>query len=307
MQNELGKTLLIVNPVAKKGAGQAAGVRAAENLEKAGVSVTCVATSSPAQGAELAASAAQDGYQSVIALGGDGIIHEIANGLMKIEQEKRPALGIIPVGSGNDYARTLGMSEDVGTACAQLLSAQAKKVDVGICNCQYFVETLSFGIDAAIALDTVQRRLKTNKTGGALYFEAGINQLVFHRNMHAYRASFDKGDVEQGKSLTFAVQIGCTYGGGFRICPEAVPDDGLFDICIAHPPIGLVSAIAIFSRARNGKHVDSPKIQLRRASSLSIQFEHIVPAQMDGEDCSASSFEVRLLPKELSVYFGKAL
>ena len=304
MTNCLGHTLLIVNPASQNGKGAAAGAYAARVLEQAGVDVDCIATTAPLHAVQLATDAALQGYQTVIARGGDGIIHEAANGLMAVDQEKRPVFGIIPMGSGNDYARTLNMSEDVDTACAQLLTGDIRPADVGLCNGQYFVQTLSFGIDAAIALDTVQRRKRTSKTGNALYFEAGINQLVFHRDMHSYQATFDDNAPEQGQSLTFAVQLGCTYGGGFRICPDAQLDDGFFDICIAHPPIGLIGAIALFARAKNGKHVGSASMELRRASRLSVQFEHDVPAQMDGEDCSGSKFDISLSPRALSVLFG---
>ncbi len=300
----LGKTLLIVNPVAKNGQGAAAGSYAAQLLQQAQVLVDVVTTGASGQGAQLAAGAVNKGYHTVIALGGDGIIHEVANGLMSLTQEQRPVFGIIPVGSGNDYARTLSMSEDVSTACDQLLLGNAHTVDVGLCNNEHFVETLSFGIDAAIALETVQRRLRTKKTGNALYFEAGIHQLMFHRDMHAYQAIFDKKESEKGQAFTFAVQLGRTYGGGFYICPKAQPDDGLFDICIAHPPLNLFRAIAVFAKAKKGKHGESSNIEFRRAEHIFVQFEHDVPAQMDGEDCTGRVFDISLLPHALSVLFG---
>lgn len=305
MKNCLGHTLLIVNPASKVGKGAAAGERARRLLETACVDITCYCTERPGHAVELASSAAA--YDTVIALGGDGVIHEVANGLLALDRHSRPVLGVIPVGSGNDYARTLGMSEKVETACAQLLSGEVRSVDAGLCNGRFFVETLSFGIDAAIALDTVQRRKRTNKTGNALYFEAGLNQLIFHRDMHRYRACFDDDAPEQGESLTFAVQIGCTYGGGFRICPQASPADGLFDVCIAHPPIGLIGAVSLFAKAKEGRHVGSPQIEIRQAARLSVRFEHDVPAQMDGEDCTGNSFEVAIAPGALSVLFGSKL
>ena len=303
MQHELGKTLLIVNPASKMGEGAIAGTHAAAFFKDRGVSLDCVCTEAPLHGVELAA-AAKD-YQTVIALGGDGVIHEVANGLMGIEQEKRPVFGIIPVGSGNDYARSLGVSENIDEACEQILACNARLVDVGQCNGQYFLETVSFGIDAAIALDTVERRKHTKKTGNALYFEAGLNQLVFHRDMHEYHARFDQGEQEVGQSLTFAIQLGRTYGGGFQICPDAQLDDGFFDICIAHPPLGLVGAVKLFAKAKEGKHVGASQIEMRRAQSLDIQFDGVVPAQMDGEDCSGVSFTVSLLLKAMRVLFGR--
>lgn len=302
MTQTLGHTLLIVNPASKMGEGAIAGEQAAALLREAGVDLAVSETTAPLHAVELAAAAGE--YDTVIALGGDGVIHEAANGLMRIPADKRPAFGIIPVGSGNDYARTLGVSEDVITACKQLLNSKKILVDVGLCNGQHFLETVSFGLDAAIALDTVERRKHTKKTGNALYLEAGLNQLVFHRDMHDYTVAFDEESPVQGQSLIFALQLGPTYGGGFRVCPQADPTDGLFDVCIAHPPLGLVRATKVFLSAKDGKHVGHKSIEMRQCSRAQVHFRHAVPAQMDGEDCTGTDFDVTLLPQALTVLFA---
>ena len=302
MENNLEYTLLIVNPASKVGEGAAAGARAASLLREAGVHLDAVETTAPLHAVELAANASA--YDTVIALGGDGVIHEAANGLMRIPADKRPSFAVIPVGSGNDYARTLGISEDVAVACEQLCAGAFRIVDVGVCNGQYFLETVSFGLDAAIALDTVERRKRTTKTGNALYLEAGLNQLAFHRDFHTYSARFDNEEPCQGQSLIFAVQLGPTYGGGFHVCPDADPSDGLFDVCIAHPPMGLIRATKVFLSAKDGKHVNNKQIEMRRISYLTIKFDEIVPAQMDGEDCSGVCFSISMLPQSLNVLFA---
>ncbi len=183
------KVLLIANPVAQNGAGAKAAKRAAALLRASlsEGSLDVMLTQAPGH-AEAEASGAGD-YGAVIALGGDGIIHETANGLLRLPAEDRPVFGIVPVGSGNDYARTLGMSaRSVDAAVSQLLSARPQWFDVGLANGRYFVETLSFGLDAAIALDTVDRRARTGKTGTMLYLESGIEQLLHHLDLHHYRA-----------------------------------------------------------------------------------------------------------------------
>lgn len=94
---------------------------------------------------------------------------------------------------------------------------------MGKCNDRWFLETLSFGLDAAIALDTVERRVRTGKTGTMLYLQSGIDQLLHHMDLRRYTAVLDGGEPVCGESYLFAVQIGQTYGGGFRICPDATP------------------------------------------------------------------------------------
>ena len=295
---------MIVNPVSKT--GKAAEVKDAVCSlfdAKLGSFFECRETSYACHATEIAASA--EAFDTVIALGGDGVINEIVNGLMRISAEQRPVFGIIPVGSGNDFARTLHVSEDIECACNTIFEYKTRRQDVGMCNGIYYVETVSFGLDAAIALDTMERRKNSEKTGNALYFEAGLNQILFHRDMHSYAATIDNGKTIKGASLTFAVQIGTTYGGGFKICPEANPSDGLLDVCIAHPPLGLFASLALFVKAKEGKHTQHPNIEMFQCSNLVVDFEHPVPSQRDGEDCTASHFEISMVPDALTVIYAE--
>ena len=217
MLSSEGSILLIANPAAQNGNGAAAAQRAVGLLraQLGEDAVVLARTAGPRHASEIAERA--EGCSTVIALGGDGVIHEVAGGLMRRPAARRPALGVIPVGSGNDYARTLGVSTKVDEACAQLLGAEARLADVGRVNGHWFVETLSFGLDAAIALDTMERRVRTGRTGTVLYMESGIDQLLHHLDLRRYRVAFDGGETVEAESVTFAVQIGPYYGGGFKI------------------------------------------------------------------------------------------
>ena len=260
--------------------------------------VTVVRTAGPRHACAIAQAA--EGVDTVVALGGDGVIHEVVNGLMG-RPAARPQLGVIPVGSGNDYARSLGVPANVDKACKALLAAQAQPTDVGCVNGEYFAETLSFGLDAAIALDTMERRKRTGRHGAALYMASGFDQLFHHLDERAYRLQLDDGPVMEGKSITFAVQMGPYYGGGFRICPAAQLDDGLFSLCISHPPISPAGAAAIFLRAKNGNHVNSKRMEFHQARRVRVQFESAPPAQVDGERIGAKTFEAEVKPSALRV------
>lgn len=301
MSWSLGRTLLIANPVAQNGNGAAAAEHAARVL-RANVgegSLDVALTQRPHHAVQLGRHA--QGYDTVVALGGDGIVHEIVNGLMDVPSAERPALAVIPVGSGNDYARTLGMSFEVDAALRQLSDMALRSVDVGCCNGEHFVETLSFGVDAAIALDTVERRKRTGRTGTLLYLESGIDQLFHHLDRYRYTASFEGGRPIEAFMYLFAVQIGPTYGGGFRICPDARVDDGLLDTCIAHPPLSVPYATFLFLLARKGRHTGFRQLEFRQASSLRLQFDRRPPVQIDGEPFIADEYEISLLPRALSV------
>lgn len=303
MPRYFNKLLLIANPAAQNGAGRAGALRAeallASALGRGNVGLRFTERANHAT--DLAEGALQAGFDFVVALGGDGAANEVANGLMRVPAATRPAFGLLPVGSGNDYARTLGMAKAVDDAALQLIDTPFHALDVGKCNDRWFVETLSFGLDAAIALDTVDRRVRTGKTGTMLYVRSGIDQLLHHLDACRYEASFDGAPFTAGCSYLFAVQLGKTYGGGFTICPTADAADGLFDVCIAHPPLSRAAATVIFLLAKNGRHTGFKQIELRRARSLALRFEKPLAVQIDGERLSGTSFDISIEPGALRV------
>ncbi len=301
MAANLGKVLLVANPAAQNGNGAAAANRAAKLLRAAlgHDSVVLALTAGPRHASEIAERA--QGCDAVLALGGDGVIHEAAAGLMRRKPHDRPLFGVVPVGSGNDYARSLGVSQSVDKAVGQLLCAEPRAVDIGSVNGHWFVETLSFGLDAAIALDTMDRRVRTGRTGTVLYMESGFDQLMHHLVARRYRASFDGAEPVEGESITFAVQVGPYYGGGFKICPDAQLDDGFLDTCIAHPPASAARAAYIFLRAKSGKHAGFKQIELGRCRTLHVEFDEAPPAQMDGERIEARAFDIAVEPAALRV------
>ena len=143
--------------------------------------------------------------------------------------------------------------------------------------------------------------VRTGRTGTVLYMESGVDQLLHHLDLRRYRASFDGGETVEAESVTFAVQIGPYYGGGFKICPDARIDDGLLDVCVAHPPVGAARALYIFLRAKGGKHVRFKQIELRRCRTLHLEFDEAPPAQMDGELIEGTSFDIAVEPAALNV------
>ena len=302
--------MLIANPVAQSGAGQAAALQAAEQLRE-GLGrpdmLDLVFTKAKGHAKDYIATNASR-YSTVIALGGDGIIHEVANGLMDPRCSCR-RLGIIPVGSGNDYARTLGMSQKVDKAVSQILKAELRPMDLGVCNGEYFTETLSFGLDAAIALGTMERRKKSGKHGTMLYLEEGIDQMLHHMDNHPFSLELREGpdadgSIRCGQAILLALQVGPTYGGGFRICPWADPGDGLLDICVAHGPVRKPKAILTFLSAKNGHHVKSDIVEFMQASRLSLTFDDEPKCQIDGEEHLAKSFDVYVAHEAIEAFIG---
>lgn len=295
-----GKVLLVANPAAQSGAGAQA-ARRVEGLlrERLGGDLAVALTERAGHAADIAADAGA--FDAVVALGGDGVVNEVVNGLVRIPADDRPAFGVVPVGSGNDYAFSLGMAPSLEAAVVQLFASPLRAADVGACNGRCYAETLSFGLDAAIALDTVERRQRTGASGTKLYLQSGIDQLLHHLDAHAVRASFDGATARQLSTVTFAVQMGPTYGGGFRICPDARFDDGTLDVCLAHAPVGVLKAVYVFLKAKSGAHTGFREIELLRARAVRLEFAAPVPAQIDGERIEALSFDISVIPDALRV------
>ncbi|WP_172137165.1 diacylglycerol kinase family protein [Adlercreutzia sp. ZJ473] len=342
--NRFRRIAVVVNPAARNGAGAQAASRVEEELLRAfGTpdAFDVMLTAGPGHAADIAEHLHQ-AYGTVLAVGGDGLVHEVAGGLMRRDEAARPMLGVIPMGSGDDYAATLGMSSRIERAVAQVLECNTRLLDVGCVNGEFFVETLSFGLDAAIALDTVERRRRTGRTGTLLYLESGIDQMLHHLESARYEAELEGGEgafgdeaaagnaaapddgpapasatalddgpapagptrAISGESYIFAVQIGPTYGGRFKVCPQADPADGLFDICLAHPPLNSLSAMVIFLLAKGGHHVRFRRIEQLRARRLEVTFDRPLAAQADGERVLGTRFCVDMVPRALKVLMG---
>lgn len=305
----MGRTLIIVNPKAQSGAAAAAAERLQRflslYLHNQGFDVAM--TEYPRHATEIAANAA--GYACVLALGGDGVIHEVASGLMSIAAGSRPVLGVVPVGSGNDFARTLGLNDSSGKDFAYLTQCEARTCDIVRITHdngdeEYSIQTFSFGLDAAVGLGTHDLRYTTGLTGVPLYMASAARAFGRDYRNFGVRAVFDAEPALDLATVTFAVQNGPTYGSGFKICPDADPADGLMDICYTQGPAPRSVAVPVFLSAKNGHHVRSRYTHLRRAKRVELTFaEPDFPIQADGERVEGEHLVLECIPHALRVLF----
>lgn len=315
-QLQLGHTLLIANPTSHSGRGAQAAEHARtffKSFANATSSFDMELTRSPLDAVEMAAHAAD--MDTVIALGGDGLIHEVVNGLMAIDDRDRPRLGIIPMGSGNDFARTLGSTfNKPQVALGEIFSGHVRKLDLGLVRSNdvpmgpagtdgtYFMETLSFGLDAAIAIDTTFRRAAgTNQEGSTLFLTSSIKMVA--AGSSGYPSQLIIEDDEQDLlTVILAVQIGPTYGGGFRVCPAASPVDGLLDVCYNVRKPWMPHMLALLALLRFGRHTRSRMLRLEKTERLIVDFpDRPAPCQIDGEELLGSHFEIEVVPQALDV------
>ena len=300
---------IIANPTAHNGraAEAASWLRAhavpAGRLNSTPARITLVETAHAGDACRIARTTSAD---VVVGLGGDGIAHEIAQGLMVRPRGERPVFGLLPFGNGNDYARTIGMpANDVAAAWRALDAAIVRPLDVGECNGTFVLQTASFGLDAAIALGTQDRRARTGITGTRLYLEEGFDQLAHHLVTRHATIALDDGAPFDFPLILGAVQIGRTYGGGFDICPAADAADGIFDICLAAGPVSAAQALFVFLRAKHGRHLGNRHITSMRARRVEIAFDQAPPCQVDGERLEGTRFTLAMHPRELDVLCGR--
>jgi YegS/Rv2252/BmrU family lipid kinase len=290
---------VLVNPAAATNRGKHswAAVSARFDALFDGYECTVIETTSRAQTIETAATAKTD---LIISVGGDGTVHDIAQGIMRRPREDRPALTVIPIGSGNDYAKTLGIPSDPQGALEAIATGRRVAIDVGRCNGEYYLETLSFGVDAAIALQTEEMRLTTKTRGFFLYARSAISVIIRELKAHRFHITTEAGETVDDDLLICAVQIGPTYGGGFIVTPGAVTDDGLLDVCMGRE-MGTVNALYHLALLSRGKHEGSARFRTLTARSLTIDLETEVPAQFDGERLIGTHFEIECVERAIDV------
>lgn len=286
-----GKALLILNPVARHGETSKL-VPAVEKL-LANLPHDTVVTESPGHATEVAAQSA--GYTLVVAAGGDGTVHEVLNGLMSITEKDRPALGVLPTGSGNDTRRTLGVPDDLAAAALTLATGERHRFDVGLCNGIYFSNSFAAGLDAKVTAKAVEYKVTTRRSGLWLYLTAVLHVLFHDLASFKVLLGFDGEPPKPRDLLIIAVTQGRTYGGGFVITPDAIADDGLFDVCIVDP-LGLPEALYRLPFLILGKHTGMRPVHMSRCRSLTIESDVPIPAQIDGEVLLESRYEISMLP-----------
>jgi len=283
--------LIIVNPQAMHGET----ARLTPVIEKLLGSIPhdMVETTSPGHAVELAANAT--GYDVVVAVGGDGTVHEVLNGLMRHPAETRPALGVLPTGSGNDTCRTLGIPFDVSEATLILATGEQVRFDVGECNGIYFNNSFAAGLDAKVTAKAVEYKVTKHRSGMWLYLSALLHVLVNDLAPFEISLGFDGETPSPATTLIIAVTNGPTYGGGFKITPDADPHDGMFDVCMIDP-LGLLEALRRLPFVIAGKHTKMKVVHMSRHTSVVIDSGVPLPAQLDGEVLLENRYEIAMHP-----------
>jgi YegS/Rv2252/BmrU family lipid kinase len=241
--------------------------------------VKVLQTARPLEAVDLVRGAVEEGVERVLVLGGDGTVHEAANGLLTAGRSPLPALGVLPVGTGNDFAKLLGVHRlSASVVVERLASARVVPFDVGRAWGEFFINAVGIGFDAEVA----RRVSGLTRLRGILAYLVAVGQA--YGGFRPFRVSVECGTERfEDEFLLIEVAIGATVGGGFRLTPAARPDDGLFDVC-AISRLSLPGFLTKLPLAMLGWHTRRSGVRMLRTTHLTITGrDGPLLAHLDGE------------------------
>ncbi|MCW3098904.1 MAG: Transcription regulator [Chthonomonadaceae bacterium] len=256
------------------------------------ISWQIVETTGPGDATRLAREAVAGGADIVVAAGGDGTIGEVVNALVGT----KAALGVIPMGTGNDFARSIGIGADVDKAIYNLLEGVPMAIDVGRTQGRYFVNVAGCGFDAVVA-QRVNQGFR-NLRGTAAYLAAVLQCLMSYRATQI-RLTLDD-EVIETKAMLCSVANARYYGGGMRIAPEAMLTDGLYDICLIKE-VGKFEFLRTFPKVFKGQHTTHPAVKMLRSKYVKVESDRPLPVLVDGEIVGTTPVEFEMLEGGLTL------
>jgi YegS/Rv2252/BmrU family lipid kinase len=251
----------------------------------------------PGAAVPLADQATRDGHEILVAVGGDGTVHEILNGVLGPPVAHRPALAVIPGGTGNDFARGVGIPKDMITAARLLLDGgQRRLVDVGRVNDRYYGTISGVGFDAEVAAE-VNRWPKW--VAGTVVYTAGILKKLITYRCAPSRITID-GEVLELPMFLVAAANTPWYAGGMFMAPHARPDDGLLEIIIARD-LTRVETLGVLPKVFSGDHLKHPKVSHRAGREIRVESDVPLAVHADGETVGRVPAVFRAVPQALEV------
>ncbi len=301
------KWLAIINPVSGGNKDQQQSRKIISHLVNQGFDIDAKLTYDKGSAINIAKEAVENNYRNIIVIGGDGTLNEVVNGVL--QQQTIPSsevkIGMFSLGTGNDFIRTMKIPKDYESATDILLQGKTKTIDAGLVSfhidgkktSRYFINVLGMAFDGAVTESA-------NSTKGAIgkmtYLKSVVTTLFKYEPT---KIKIEVDDVGVADETIYCINIGnCKYsGGGMRMVPDAIPDDGLFDITIMKPLPNLV-ALANLHRLFNGTIKKLKQVTALRGKKLKIYSEPEICAEAEGEFLGWSGFEVNIVPKAITIF-----
>jgi len=293
------KIKLIFNPMSDRGrSGQKASDLRAIVDEYGGAD--WVGSEYPTHATELAARAGLDGYDTVVALGGDGTVHEVVNGLMRVAAPHRPKLAVVPIGSGNDFAFGAGVPMDPAEAMKRAFTGATKPVDIGVLHdnnnrTEYWDNSVGIGFDGKI---NIMSRKITGLYGFPMYLTAVLRTIFQDYESAQMKLWIDDQPVVERNVLMLTLGNGPREGGGFLTTPDAQVGDGHFDyVIVGH--MGRIAILGLLPKVMNGTHGSDKRVTISAFRKLRLEADRALPIHTDGELWSPYEVNTRVVEVEI--------
>jgi diacylglycerol kinase (ATP) len=296
---------VILNPYAARWKSGTQRLEVETALANAGINYELVETSAPRDGIGLASRAYQDGFEPIIAAGGDGTINEVLNGILLAagDAAQLPAFGVLPLGTANDVVDNLNLPKDLNAMAAAIASGVARKLDVCQVNESYFLNNAGLGLEPYVT--TMQERL--TKVSGIVRYLLATLIAISHNPQWRMKLTWEGGHYKGKVSLVSIGNMQRT-GGIFYMTPHAVPTDGQLTFAFGYIPtrLKILSLLPKTMKAGEGNYVEHPAIREVHSPWLQVEVDPPTPAHADGElfTRGGNKFEYRVHEKRLPLLTG---
>ena len=293
---------LILNPRAGADAAPDHAERITTRLRELYGDIEIVLTAGGGHAERAAGRALEDGCEALFVGGGDGTLNEVINGVAAIGGLARVTFGVIPLGTGNDFAAALGIPDGVDPALDVLLAGRTALVDLGRVNGRVFANISGGGFLAEVS-EAVTPQMKS--IGGRLAYLVGGAQVLWEFDPVQADVTVEPGGTRFHTCLyAFAVCNSRLIGGGKLIAPHAVVDDGLLDVCVIDEMPAL-EFVALLRQVAQGTHTDDARVRYLRGAQVTLDFQRPIKLNTDGEVLEASHCEYQVLPKAARFLVGE--
>jgi len=304
-----GKPLVIVNPRSGGGLSERRWAQLCGRIADGLGEFDSAFTTAPRDATEIAARETAAGRRLLVALGGDGTISEIADGILRAGAGATAELGVIPRGTGGDFRRTIDVPAAVELAAQRISEGRVQVIDAGRARyvahdgtpaVRHFVNVASFGFSSAVAS---RANASSKRLGGKVAFLAAtVRTIVSYDNTDLW-LTLDDGPRRRQRVLLVAVGNGRYFGGGMKICPGAELDSGAFDVVVVGD-FSRGEVLARVNRLYDGTHLELEEVSCSRARKLAaepVETDALVPLELDGETPGRLPATFEVLPGALRV------
>jgi diacylglycerol kinase (ATP) len=293
--------MLIFNPAAGWRACKKDLLETTDYFGDQGWDITWRETWGPGDATTFAREAVAEQYDVALAAGGDGTIREVVNGLAKTDV----ALGVLPIGTGNVWAREMGLPlwspihrGFLEEAAARLVEGHCRRVDVGCAGQHYFLLWAGIGLDAKVT-EAMEPRTRAQKWWGPLAYAVALAAAARGFKGTSTKISID-GETFWEEAIVVLVSNAQLYGGMLRLSPQAQLDDGLLDVCVfkGHD---WASTLGHATAILTGQYLNGPEVAYYRGRQVVVETDVPLPVQLDGDTKAFTPIEIEVVPKALSI------